>query len=227
MPGHGLKVEWNEILTVWCEVWNGGAEFRVQSLREDGESPQSACLNGARVSQGTVSVLVRRSASYPKHLALIDRQEWWSTVGNVTCFINRAILKGLDQWIKDCQTQLQCVNLFKSVYLKLHVQWCLVSFVSWIHFDVSHTKLQVIWTAFIPSNKNILVTLLLSYKKKKKNSECCNVLFIYFFVFANVTEAWEHIFLMFSERFETVSVIIKMFNVHINKIFVLEFWECY
>lgn len=67
----------SEILTVWCEVWNGGAEFRVWSLREDGESPQSACLNGASGSQGTVSVLVRRSASYPKHLALMDRQEWW------------------------------------------------------------------------------------------------------------------------------------------------------
>lgn len=67
----------SEILTVWCEVWNGGAEFRVWSLREDGESPQSACLNGARVSQGTVSVLVRRSASYPEHLALMDGQEWW------------------------------------------------------------------------------------------------------------------------------------------------------
>lgn len=79
MPGHGLKVEWNQIpLKSWpsdVKSENGGAEFRVRSLREDGESPQSACLNGARVSQGTVSVLVRRSASYPKHLALMDGQE--------------------------------------------------------------------------------------------------------------------------------------------------------
>ncbi len=89
--------------------------------------------------------------------------------------------------MKDCLTQLQCVNLSKSVLENGTVVFGFICLELILMFLTESYKSHGLLLSHITKScsKNILVTLLLSYKNKL--SGCCNF-FMYFSDNVNVTD---------------------------------------